>query len=376
MYKLIVYPTQELAHFSYLISGLVELEKEGYIKCEFSMRVKKDLGRISCKGKICKHDLLPQPKTSFYEIIDRKNKKNIKFAIDLYDIGYSFSNVALKENDYVFKRNYVMSYIKNLPIEYQKKIIPFGIPFPVNPGSFKGELSVLAGYIISKLILNIKMDRSFFFRIYNFLKITYGHIIFFKNQPNIDFFDNKLEINKNKVFYQKRLFIEEGYNKDVQEINLQRYLFVKRLKDTLSDEIFLGGLVANKLALKRYPSYITKLPNNRKLFYNAIKEAGIVIYTRGLEKSPGWTLPEYLSLGKAILAEKHENIFSEPLVDGKDLIYFEDINDCMKKLKDLINDQEKINILSKNAKTYFETNLIPKINMKRVIKVMLNKQKN
>ena len=79
---------------------------------------------------------------------------------------------------------------------------------------------------------------------------------------------------------------------------------------------------------------------------------------------------------KAIFAEKHENIFSEPLVDGKDLIYFEDINDCMKKLKDLINDQEKINILSKNAKKYFETNLIPKINMKRVIKVMLNKQKN
>jgi len=372
MYKLIIYCPQELAHFSYLISGLVDLEKEGFIKCEFSMRKKKNLGSISCKNKICKDYLSSQPKTSFFEIIDRKNRIRIKFAIDLYDIGYLFSSEALKENNYVFKRNYIMNYIKNLPIKYQKKVIPFGIPFPVNPGSFKGEISVLAGYIISKLILSIKMDRSFFLRIYNSLKITHRQLIFYKNQPSIDFFKNKLELNKNKVFYQKRLFIEEGYDKDVQEINLQRYLFVKRLKDILSDKLFLGGLVSNKLALKRYPSYITKLPTNRKLFYNAIKEAGIVIYTRGLEKSPGWTLPEYLSLGKAILAEKHESIFPEPLVDGKHLIYFDDINDCMKKLKYLLNNQEKINILSNNAKKYFETNLIPKINMKRIIKVMLN----
>jgi len=374
MYKIIIYYPKELAHFSYVMSGLIDLEKAGLLKYEFAIRSKtKDLGRIDCKEKHYKHDLAPQPKTSFYELIDEKNKIRVKFAIDLNDIGYFFSYRALESNEYVFKRNYVKKYINNLPLKYRKKVKSFGIPFFIYPGYFKGEFNFLIGYVFTKLINNIKVDRSFFVRIYNSLKIASKDVKNYKNQPTIDSFKNDIKKNNKKVFYQKRLFNEVNYNKDVKEINEQRYLFVKRLKETLSDEEFLGGLVPNKIALERYPNFITKLPTSRKLFFNSIKGARVVIYTRGLEKSPGWTLPEYLSLGKAILAEKHETIFPEPLINGKHLIYFDNIDDCIIKLKSLLTDDEKIKSLSQNAIRYFKKYVVPKNKIGQTIKFMLER---
>ena len=64
MYKIIIYYPKELAHFSYVMSGLIDLEKAGLLKYEFAIRSKtKDLGRIDCKEKHYKYDLTPQPKT-------------------------------------------------------------------------------------------------------------------------------------------------------------------------------------------------------------------------------------------------------------------------------------------------------------------------
>lgn len=49
MYKLIIYYPKELAQFSYILSGLIDLEKAGLLKYESSIRSKtKDLGRIDC----------------------------------------------------------------------------------------------------------------------------------------------------------------------------------------------------------------------------------------------------------------------------------------------------------------------------------------
>jgi hypothetical protein len=140
MYKLIIYYPKELAQFSYILSGLIDLEKAGLLKYEFSIRSKtKDLGRIDCKEKNYKHDLSSQTKTSFYELIDEKNEIRVKFAFDLNDIGY----------------------------------------------------------ISTKLIHIIRVDRSFFVRIYNSFKIASKDVKNYKNQPTIKFMLEKHEFNLN-----------------------------------------------------------------------------------------------------------------------------------------------------------------------------------
>jgi hypothetical protein len=40
MYKIIIYYPKELAHFSYVMSGLIDLEKAGLLKYDFSIRSK------------------------------------------------------------------------------------------------------------------------------------------------------------------------------------------------------------------------------------------------------------------------------------------------------------------------------------------------
>ena len=66
MFKIIINTLKEFAHFSYINSGLLALEKSGFLKCEFSIRLRKDLGRISSKDNKLSEKRIPQPKTTFH----------------------------------------------------------------------------------------------------------------------------------------------------------------------------------------------------------------------------------------------------------------------------------------------------------------------
>ena len=59
-------------------------------------------------------------------------------------------------------------------------------------------------------------------------------------------------------------------------------------------------------------------------------------------------MAEYLSQGKAILAERLLTDLPFQLQNKKHLLYFDDAKDCAKKAKQLINNQGKINYLSNN----------------------------
>ena len=72
-----------------------------------------------------------------------------------------------------------------------------------------------------------------------------------------------------------------------------------------------------------------------------MKKTRIVIYTRGLSNSIGWTLPEYLAAGKVILAEKFDTVLPNDLIDGKHLLFFDNVKDCIEKAKILIKDEKK-----------------------------------
>ena len=147
---------------------------------------------------------IPQPKTSFYKLIDKKNNRQFTFAIDLYDIPYYYSTIALKQCDYVFKRSFSQYYNSRLPEKYRKKVYPLGITFKLRrPNSLKSTI-VEFGSIILNISQNFKIDSQTFNRLSNIIrrhKLEYKGL---KNTPSLKDFDQFNFLTQNKIFYQKR----------------------------------------------------------------------------------------------------------------------------------------------------------------------------
>ncbi|MCB0456061.1 MAG: glycosyltransferase family 1 protein, partial [Aequorivita sp.] len=108
-------------------------------------------------------------------------------------------------------------------------------------------------------------------------------------------------------------------------------------------------------------------------YLDAMKKAKIVIYTRGLANSPAWKMAEYLSQAKVIIAEPLTTELPAPLMEGKELLYFNTDDELIKKIEMVLKDQQLAAHLSKNARTYFETHVHPVQNVKRILELMLKK---
>jgi hypothetical protein len=163
-----IFTPQELNHSSYIQTGLFELEKDGFLQTKVVLSFKKRLGTIKVFNTNIEVTKQSHPKTSFYEL--KRNEKEIFFATDLYDDARTFSLFALENCDYIFKRNYEQKIIDKLPLDYQKKIMPFGLAFRVDTKNKKKKYKFAAGLFLTNFLISLKMDTLFFNRIKNNFK--------------------------------------------------------------------------------------------------------------------------------------------------------------------------------------------------------------
>ena len=172
MVKVLIYLPKEISHSSYIHTGLFELEKKGLIECNFSIRFKNETGRISVLNGMDSAPNIPQPKTTFYKLIDKKSNRQFTFAIDLYDIPYYYSTLALKQCDYVFKRSFSQYYTSKLPEKYRKKVYPLGITFKVSRPKYIKSTMIEFGSIILNIFQNFKLDSQIFERLSNIIQVN------------------------------------------------------------------------------------------------------------------------------------------------------------------------------------------------------------
>lgn len=370
-YTVIIYTPQDLNHSSYIQSGLFELEKTNFINCVIKLNLKKRVGRISTETGKCVFSAHPQKKTSYYKLINNLTKEEIKFATDLYDIPHFFSDYALKNCDYIFKRNFQSKYIAPIKKYSKAEILPLGLSFGVQSIDQKSSVMLQIAHFISELNFNFKVDRNLFKRLYKTFKITKKHREYVTKGRSLDLFTNfNIKLNL-KVFYQVRCFPELGVE-DVKELHYQRSTLVRTLKRRLKNN-FIGGLVQSDISNKYYPDCITDQPSDPVSYVNLIKDNSICIYTRGLSNSPARKLPEYLSQGKCIVAERYFTELPVPLENGKNIMYFDTIEQCADICEALLLDAEKVRFLSINARRYYEDFIQPKENVKRILDIMITK---
>jgi len=119
-----------------------------------------------------------------------------------------------------------------------------------------------------------------------------------------------------------------------------------------------------------YTDAITNIPSDPVSYLNAVKKSSIVIYTRGLKNSPAWKMAEYCSQGKVIIAERLTAELTDALIDGKQVLFFDDYKELVKKINLVLKTKTLRDTLSLNAREFYMNTIHPKQNMLRILKIM------
>lgn len=375
-YTIIIYTPQELSQSSYIQTGLFELEKMGYVNVKIKISVAKKLGRYITNNVSGKYEQTNQkyPKASYYKLIDNKTNRSVLFCVDLYDFSNQFPLIALKDCDYVFKRNFEQKHVSQLPIEHQQKVLPLNLTFWVQSEYKKGVFLFFMGALLSNLNTALKMDRFLFKKMFKTFKAQVLHQKYINKSRNLSRYEKFESAELNTIFFQTRCFLHED-EVDVKEIHLQRYRIIKLLKNQFPNE-FLGGFVSSKIAHENYNDAISNVPSEPELYLDALKKAKIVIYTRGLANSPAWKMAEYLSQGKTIIAERLTAELPVPLTHGKEALFFDTDEELCENIKLVLSDKKLAEDLSTHARAYFEEHVHPAKSVKRILELMMAKDRN
>jgi len=372
-YILKIYTPQELNHSSYVQTGLFELEQESFFKIKVVLSLSKRLGTIKISDTDSTETRQPHPKTSFYELIDTHTGSKISFATDLYDASSSFSKYALQHCDYVFKRNYEKRYIDHLPVDYQNKIYPLGLTFGVHSNHKKQDYKFFFGLLLTNLLIDLKIDRFVFTRLYRSGLRQIKHWNFIKTSRNIQGFEKHVQATESYILFQTRCFLNED-DSDLKKIHRDRYEIILALRNKFP-HLFKGGFIPSAIVNQSYPDAITNLKTDPESYLDLVKKSKIAIYTRGIQDSPAWKMAEYLSQGKVVIAEKINTELPIPLEHQKQVLFYDTIDEIPSLCEQVLNDASLYERLSKNGRLYYENNISPKVNVKRIIDIMLNNHK-
>lgn len=349
----------ELNHSSYVYTSLVEYSKVNKCNFEVSCKNLNKKGKVSVEHENLEHSSHWYTKVTYVEIQNNDLKK-IRIAFDLNDSPYEFSTYSIENCDIVFKRSYIEKFIVCLPEKYKEKIRPMGLPFMVRSDEFLYKNKIFLLFLLFRTRQLIKFDSLIFKRFKYLILDTFKKVnTLFKARRISDFNEFRIASLSNNIFYQKRLFPNE-FDEDTKEVHEQRISLIRLLKSEFS-KYFIGGLKNAPPLTDKYEDCISEIDGDAKVFLDKMKSCGICIYTRGLTFSTGWTLPEFLSQGKCIVAEKGEMVFPNPLLDNVHLMFFDSEEKLIEICKELIKDQNKIEMLGRNALDYYNKYINPSI---------------
>lgn len=355
--KVIIHPTQELNHFSYIHTMLYD-SKELEIEEKLFTQPRKGVIRIS-------NDLLTLLPNRFHEktsIIDviLSNDKRLKIGFDLYDLSSDFSLWALKNCDYLFKRNLNEEHIELLKREYQGcKIMSFTWNFGCKTvKSF--SLKIILGFVLFQLKDNTKINRYFFRNIKKNILYSVGHIRQVAKRRSIEYFrqiPEEVDTVSNRILFQSRCFSDLDLNsRHIQDF---RSKVIQLLKLNFPKD-FVGGFIPDPTSIKLYPNLVTRQNTSPIDYLNLLKSSDIVIYTEGLNHSPAWKFAEYASQGKVIVAQRFQFSMPFDIVDGEDVIFFDTPKELFDIITKLKNSEKLKQSLRKNIREKFNNYMDPK----------------
>lgn len=348
--KCIVYADSNSNHLQQVYTGLTMLHRKGVINVEMkvSKEAKKTETPFSVQGNILHLEL-----------------EGKKLCFDTSDSAFIDSE-ALERCDFLFKRSFNPKIDR---VNYSKKVLPYGLNYLVYADGFdrfafkrcalfyktkdwKKELIKQADYFGK---LHFKISTS----------ALYSRPVFREN-PKILFLARLWDTDSDSFFT-----VTEEQREQREQINKQRVNCIAMLQDTFKER-FTGGLIATNYALKSKPEFVlknTELTTKRN-YIDTVKSHDICIASTGLHGSIGWKFGEYISMSKAIVSERNENI-----VPGlKASVHFQEFGsatECVEQVKGLVERRDDRFEMMKQNHRFYESHLRPDTLLMRCFRQVL-----
>ncbi len=333
MYDVKIYPTTLSQYSSQVYAGFFDLAKAGKLNIKIMSR----------SPGVVVQGIYPL----YVEVEEHNTGKHRKILFDLADTGrFDFSELV-PDLDYIAKRSYSDSFLKDLPDSVRNKIHPYGINYNCSSPNIP----------FIKLFLHhhfLQLKRDFIGHVSGegFIRNNIRFLMnIFKNNYSLfeeDYRSPSEPGEQHDIFFITRLFPHSRWEDDA------RIELIEKLRENFGSR-FYGGIEDDETSRARCKQEILISRMPRREYINKMKNARIVIVIRGANKSNPWKLGESLASSSCIVCSDLEFMLSAPLVDNLHYRKFENVDDCVRICKELLDNPGKIDEIKNAANEYYDS---------------------
>lgn len=337
---------QNLYAFSKLHTGLCLLAAEGEIDVRFAAPAKE-------RRSFCAEGL------TALSIRTESGEERLA-AFDVYDRADVFGRELLECCDLYFKRSYYAAEVARLPIEWQGKIVPFGMNYACTSGKY---WRAVMGSMLGKLQRAAAGGAAA-------LKDALLQVLMI---PRYEAFELEASATlRPEIVFQTRVWTQADCSTEpIEPLNESRVALVRALRRDFP-KYFRGGVIPTKLARELYPDALTTEPTRPAGYLAASRESLIGISTHGLHHSTPFKLPEYLAGSKCVVSEPLRNELPEALEDGREVLWFRGVDECLARCEELLRWPERARELRHNAWKYYQEQVAPAAHVRKCLEQVLD----
>jgi hypothetical protein len=342
--KIIIDPTTNIRYSSFYIKGLYQFFGQRNVRFARSMKFFKDLERKK----------VPDSHDQYLAFVIVEDKNIYRVIIDYRDHSF-IEERAHHWCDVYAKINFNKQLTNHRSLS---KIINIPPGFGINIwGFWETAFFCLRNLIYSRSSLPIRIRRHFF---YYYLQLK---------RPKIEEFQ-PAKSEKNYIFFASTLW---SYQEALLTTNVWRKKFVEECYSNEKID-FEGGFYATSTHpdYEKYRNFVLSKRHKTQEYFLKTKKSALVFNTPAVFDCHGWKLPEYLAIGKAIVATPFTNEIPFSLVHGKNIHFVENEPQIKQAINKIIADDEYRNTLEQGAYENYLNHVAPIKVIKKVYEFLIN----
>jgi hypothetical protein len=344
-----------LNHSSYVIAGLLELEKQRRIALDF---------RLVRGTEINERDFWIT-----YLVLSYPSGKTVRICIDLNDSSQWYCPTNLERCDLYYKANYSKAVVDTMPNREQaKKVRPFGLYFAPRPNQDRAILKRYFGNLIANAKKHkwdlLPINKENIYRLYSVLYHNYFQNYLSKLKMDEYVGHEGHSRTAQSIFFNPRCW-PANYTL-AQKINALRAEIILQCRMRFGNA-FVGGFVDDTTARSLYPEAILHEDLSHSKYIQRVKAAAINIYTQGLHNCISWKLLEFMAAGSAVVGERISNDLPFGELPEDCFIPFDTVAGCIQGIERLLEDPDLLAEIRERCASHYRSFLAPDKKLERLI---------